>query len=127
VEQVCTFPSPGFNGLTSDYDYCAWAVPHPLKAGTPLTGTFGNYFAMTTAGRELLADPSHLEGKPVLVLSAAIDPLVDVTRHAEFCEKLSTCTLAVFSPAPPAFYLHALLMEKDRASVVARIRDFLGF
>jgi alpha-beta hydrolase superfamily lysophospholipase len=126
AEEACTFPSPSFNGLTTDYDYCAWALRHPLKAGTPLHGTFGNYFAMTTAGRQLLADPSHLEGKPVLVLSTPLDPLVDVTRHAEFCEKLSTCTLAVVPPAPPDFfYFHALLMEKDRASVIARIRDFL--
>lgn len=128
VQQVCTFPSPGFNGLTTDYDYCSWAVPHPLKAGTPLHGTFGNYFAMTTAGRELLADPSHLEGKPVLVLSTPLDPLVDFTRHAEFCGKLSTCTLEVFQPVPPdLYYFHALLMEKDRASVIGKIRDFLPF
>ena len=128
VEEVCTFPGPGFNGLTTDYEYCAYAVPHPLKAGTPLTGTFANYHSMITAGAELLADPSHLEGKPVLVLSTPIDPLVDTTRHAEFCGKLSTCTLAVFPPAPPdIFYFHALLTEKDRASVISRIRDFLPF
>jgi hypothetical protein len=61
----------------------------------------------------------------VLVLSTPIDPLVDTTHHVEFCQKLSTCTLAVFPQAPPNFYLHALLTEKDRASVVATIRDFL--
>jgi alpha-beta hydrolase superfamily lysophospholipase len=127
AEETCTFPSPGFNGLTTDYDYCAWALQHPLKAGTPLTGTFANYHSMMTAGAELLADPSHLDGKPVLVLSTPIDPLVDTTRHAEFCQKLSNCTLEVFPPAPPTFFFHALLMEKDRAFVIARIRDFLHF
>jgi hypothetical protein len=74
AEQVCTFPSPGFNGLTTDYDYCAFAVPHPLKAGTPLHGTFANYHAMMTAAAELQADPSHLEGKPVSVLSTPTIP-----------------------------------------------------
>jgi pimeloyl-ACP methyl ester carboxylesterase len=90
VEQACTFPGQGFGGLTTDYDYYAYSVPHPLKAGTPLTGTFANYHSMVTAGAELLADPSHLEGKPVLVLSTPIDPLVDTTRHGEFCQSCRT-------------------------------------
>ena len=105
------------------------SVSHEL-AGPDMT--FGWLHASFKAIDEL-NKPENLDSIrdiPTLILSTPIDPIVDPASHHAICGELNGCDEVVefesnFATGP--VYFHELLVEVDRASVIAEIRAFLGY
>lgn len=125
-EDSCTFPGDYFNGTTSDYAYCHYTQSHTLSG--PYM-TFGWLFASYLAIDELFetANLDMIRDIPTLVLSSPIDPISVASSHGKFCSEMEDCELVNFESnfETGPIYFHEILVETDRASVIAEIRDYL--
>jgi alpha-beta hydrolase superfamily lysophospholipase len=123
-EYSCTFPGEGFNGTTSDFDYCMWYQSHPLAGPNQ---TFGWLNATFLAIDAMNADIDAIRDIPTLLLSSPIDPIVRASAHGEFCAQMNDCTMIEFQSnwETGPIYFHELLAETDRARAVTEIRSFL--
>ncbi|MCU0664899.1 MAG: lysophospholipase [Myxococcota bacterium] len=126
-EYSCRFPGEGFNGTTSNYDYCYWTENNPLAGPSMTFGWLWQSFAAIDA----MNTPTELDkirDIPTLVLSSPIDPIVNASAHGNFCNSLSNCQLVKFTSnfQTGPVYFHELFAETNRAAVLETVSTFIA-
>lgn len=126
-ESSCTFPGDGFNGTTSNYDYCYWTENNPLAGPSMTFGWLWQSFAAIDA-LNLPAELDKIRDIPAIVLSTPIDPIVTASTHRDFCNQMSNCQLVEFASnfQTGPVYFHELFAETNRAAVLETVSTFIA-
>ncbi len=119
----CVFPSPTFNGLTTDRAYCEYFATHENRGATQTFGWVKAGFDAITKARS--AEEIGKLRQPVLMLTTAIDPVVPAADQTTTCGTIASCSQTVYVPSTDGVFFHELLAETGRAKPIAKIRAFL--